>query len=346
MSRLEPVIGGQAVAHTLLGDHYGDVTWSHGERGCQQASFGFWTPPGVRISHWRRGALFVLEHASDRRWAGVVGEVDYNEGVVHAHGFGAEAERFLALDGSGNATATPSVAVDQAIIRGWGATSRTGVPTAAYTAAAEGVNTVGALLSAQADEIGRWWYIGADRIVRMAAAPTAPVWQIVEPMDLGTADDDYTSALVVRYRNGVSTYSSVTVVDQDAADRFGYREEAIDATGLGVITSARATDIGEGLLTKGRSRLGWTQALEVASTQLLTMGDRPADLSLVKSHEMVRVHGINDDLRFLFGRSYLDVVIGETNYADGADTISLSPMGSVAQSFDEVIADLAAKAAA
>jgi hypothetical protein len=67
----------------------------------------------------------------------------------------------------------------------------------------------------------------------------------------------------------------------------------------------------------------------------------PADLSKVAEDVgtgcMVRLHGIFDDLLETTGNTWLDIIIGEAKYADGAQTIDLSPLGLAARDLASVV---------
>jgi hypothetical protein len=60
----------------------------------------------------------------------------------------------------------------------------------------------------------------------------------------------------------------------------------------------------------------------------------------------VRIFLGYDDVVALDGRTYLDVVIGSTAYADGSDVLTIGPVGSVAQTLSEALSKLTEEAAA
>lgn len=318
---------------------FGEVSWSHAERGCKEASFSVALTKGRRHPLLTGRPLVELMNGPVAVWSGLVAEADWGEMRFTAHGMASGAEHFQALDSLGNATATSSIAVDQAVARGWQVTRGDGVPTTAF-AASSGANTVGALLDAQADEAGQWWTVRADRVVRMAAAPTTPSWMLVPGVvDLGYADDEYASVILIRYYDSGAGGAAATAVafDADALAKFGRREYVLDATELGPITQARAEGLGEGVLTKGKARMGWVSPLEVSANELLTPGGARGALTMVESHQLLRIPVQYDDMLALGGQTYIDAVIGEVVVEDGAEVIRIAPLGSVAQTFSEVI---------
>jgi hypothetical protein len=97
------------------------------------------------------------------------------------------------------------------------------------------------------------------------------------------------------------------------------------------MSSTTAQSIADQILALAKGRLSWTNNLTVTSNELLTMGGVPASLSKVAEDVgtgcMVRLNGINNDLLEYNGQTWLDIIIGEAKYADGAQTIDLNPMG-------------------
>lgn len=315
------------------------VTYSFDTRGCKEASWAVHLPPGDRHPALKRGALVELMLGPAVIWAGVLAEPNWSEGRMVANGIAYEAGRFPALDGSGNASANPRTVANANLTRGWQILSvDPSVPNANFTDAAEGSNNQTALFDANTDELAQRWHVGADRVLRFASDPTAPTWHIrPQVVDLGTADDDYASAVAVRYQSSSSAYATALREDTAATARFGYRVFMHDITGYGVIAASKANAIGDGILTKGRARLGWTSSIEVTSSELLTSGGVPAALSMVEGgRQLLRVHGIYDDLYWLDGRTYLDVLIGQSTYTEGEDVIRLDPVGKVAETLEEI----------
>lgn len=338
---IHPRVGG--VFHSAIAP-WAPVTYSFDLRGCKEASWNIYLPPGDRHPALYRGALVELMDGPVVVWAGELAEPNWREGRMTADGVAYTAARYPSLDGSGNTSSNPTTVATANITRGWKILSvAASVPNAAYTTGAEGNNDQTALFDANADELSQRWYVGADRVLRFAADPTTPTWHIrPKVVDLGNADDEYASDIFVRYRNATTTYATAIRSDTAVRARFGFRGYLHDVTAYGVISAARANAIGDGILAKGRARLGWTSTITVTASDLLSAGGVPADLSMVVGgREMVRIHGIYDDVQYLGGRTYLDVVIGESKFTDGENEMPLAPVGKVAETMDEIAEEVA-----
>lgn len=326
---------------------WGDLQWSTDERGCKDASWGISLPRGRRTSRLYRGALVEVSLGPEVLWSGVLDEPDWPGGEMRAKGLSYMAEGFLARDGLGAPTSTPSVAVDRAIDEGWPVTRGDSIPTAAFTAEADGSNTVGALLESQADQLGQFWSVRADRVLRMEVADAAMTWHITPGVvDLGNASDEYASAIHITFLNPGGLVTFTTRSNAAALARFGPKEVSLDLTSLGNITLAQAEDYGDGLLAKGAGRLGWTSAIEVTADELLSAGGVRAVLPAVRSLQGVRIHALYDDLQYLDGRTYLEVNIGSTSYVAESGVLTIGPLGSVAQTLSEAISELTERSAA
>lgn len=341
MTRLHPRVGG--VFHSAI-CAWGPVTYSFNERGCKEASWSIGLAPGERHPALVRGALVEIMDGSACIWVGELAEPNWREGRMTADGLAVVASRYPSLDGSGNSSSNPTTVANANITRGWKILSvASSVPNASYTTTADGSNDQTALFQANSDELAQRWYVGADRVLRFAADPTVPTLHIrPKVVDLGNADDEYASDVFVRYRPTSSTYATQAVADTAVRARFGFRGFMFDATPLGVINATRATNIGQGLLAKGRARLGWTSSIQVTSNELLTAGGVPVDLSMVTGgQDLLRIWVGYDDVQYLDGRSYLDILIGESTYTDGSGVISLAPLGKVAETMEEIAEETA-----
>lgn len=326
---------------------WGDLSWSHSwPGGCKDASFGAYFKPGERHPALTRGALLEVMDGPSAVWSGTLDELDWRAGEFKALGLVYDADDYPCIDGAGNATAVLATAVDQAIVDGWQVSRGSSISLTPYVDAAEGLNSVAALAASQSDELGQRFAVRADRVVVMEADPTTPTWHISPGVvDLGLASDDYASTIVVRYQTTTGPYATSKRTDAAAAARFGPKFMGVNATVLGPISAARADAIGDGHLTKGRARLSWTSAVDISPNELLTAGGSPAPLEMVVAGQMVRIHGIYDDLSYLAGRTHLDVVIGETSYVAGAQTIRLAPVGTAAEDFAGITEEIYAMTA-
>lgn len=327
--RIHPRVGGAWMSAVAP---WGDVEWSTDEHGSKEASFGFYLPRGEKHSALTRGATVHLMDAAASRWYGLVGSVDWREGRVTAYGLAREAEGIECLDAFGNHTSVPDEAVGRWVTVTGHVSRGEGLPSTPYTASTDGGNTVAALLDSYANELGQRWFVEEDGVVDMAADPTTPVLQIRPGLvEMGVVDQDYASAAAVRYQDASAGGAYRTVI-RAASTQYGYREVRVDATVLGPISTARAEDIGDSVLAKGKARLGWVSAVDVTADDMLNMGGKPSDLVAAKARQMVRIFEPQDD-----GSPYLDAVIGTTSYADGSGIATIAPMGTTGQSLTDII---------
>lgn len=309
---------------------WGDLKWSsRWGGGSFEASWSMDLPVGFQHPAITRGQLVVVEDSGWPVWRGLLNEPDRSEWSFVAAGLHREADYYGALDGSGNSTSTPDTAIDAAIARGLPWTRTASISSSAFTSATDNINTLTDLLDAYAEQQGQRWFVDADGVVGMAADTTTPVWHLTPgSADLGVADDDYASHIFLRYlRSSDFTYQTATASDSAAAAAWGHREFLADATSLGGITTTKANNLAAGILSQGKARLGWTNGIEATAFELLNAGGVKADLTAVSAGQMVRIHGLGDDVRDLSGRQFIDVVASEVTYTDGEPTIQLSPQG-------------------
>lgn len=340
---------------------WGDLTWTtrygDGPCGMFEASWTMPLPPGfdhplfrpnsVRVelmdASWRVGSSLVLNEPSrgagfDQPWqftASGVGRIAVGE------------NSYYAVDGSWNSTTLCSVAADRVIAAGYWAGRDANVGAAAATIVPDGgLITVGSLLSMTGDRDGTRWGVGQDDYVRFLTDPTEPTYHVAPGASaLAIADDNYATLVIVNYIDS-TTHTFARVVSPASAPaiegRYGHREYPVDLTDRGEMSAASAQSRADGIYALTKGRLGWANGLTLTSNELLTSGGVPADLSLVSEQVgdglMIRLHGLYDDL---LETTYLDVIIGEAKYADGADVIDLAPLGMVATDFASVIEQVA-----
>lgn len=344
---------------------WGDVTWStrweSGAVGMFEASFTMPLPAGFSHRVLVRGSRVELMRKGRRVGSSlVITQIERGTSgepwTITCEGVGRLVEgqsSFYAFDAAGAATTTPSVAVDQAIVRGlpWAGRDAS-VPTTAFGTPAE-PQAIGALLDSVADANGTHWGVGDDDKVAFYSDPTTPVWQLAPPApQLGTAGDDYATVVYVRYTNSATgTNATVhspatTPADEDVTGRQEYLANLTNAAGYPSMTTATAQGYADAIYARAKRRIAFTDRLEVTSNQLLTIGGQAADLSQVRAGQMVRANGVRDPLLASTGKTYLDFVIGETSCTDGAQTVGIAPAGLAARDFASVIEDITGMAAA
>lgn len=336
--------------------------WGEGACGMYEASWNMSLPPDFDHPVLRRGTLVEIMDGLLRIGCPLImseparGTGFNNPWSLTATGIGREVEgenSFYALDGSGNTTSVPSTAIDAAMARPNGlrwdgrdaSVSTSAVGSASTT---DQLNTIAALLNASADSLTKRWGVGQDNKAYFYSDPTAPSYQVVSGASaLGVADDDYASVVLLRYLDSTTgTYLTRTApaVASATQTRYGRREYPVDRTDLGGISAATAQGFADGILAKSKGRLGWTNGLTVNSNEILTMGDEPAGLSKVAedvgSGCMIRLHGIYNDLLEYNGQTWLDLIIGEAKYVDGADTIDLNPLGMAKRDLASIVEEV------
>lgn len=320
-------------------------TWStNADGGCGEASWSMTLPATFRHPALRRGKLVQIRFGAANLWTGVLSEPEHSDDGwgFHANGLAQQSEGYLCLDSGGNTTTTPDVAVDQAIARGLPWTRPSSLSNTPYASNSGGdttdaLNYLDDLLDVWATSASKRWGVNADAELYAATDPTVPTWHLVpEAGSFGLADDDYASDIYLRYFNPNYVLATATASDATAAALYGRREFIVDGRNYGALPAATAAANAQGLLDKGKARLGWTNTLQPTRYQLTTTGGAPASLPLVKAQQMVRLHGLTNEQ----GQPvpYVDFVIGSTNYDAGANTLSIAPVGMVARSLSDVLA--------
>lgn len=321
----------------------GSVSWSRRwPGGSHEASWHLSTqgrPTWTLPTFIRRGQL-VEVFAGPRVWRGVLAQPVPGEGGwdMTATGLYSEASRFHALTSGGTMTSVPNTAIDAAIARGLPWKRTQSFSTTAVGAVESDLPTLFDLLNAWADAAGEFWGVDADGYVFHAPLPTSPTWVMTPGPDLpGATDSEYASHVYGRYlRSTDGTYQTVIASDADAATRWGRAEVTLDLTNRGAMTTASAQAAVDGVLAKGKARLGWTDDLEPGPWDLLTFGGGvPADFRHVREGQMVRVLGVMDPTTTV--AKPIDVVIGEAKYDASNDSLVLSPMDKETSTLAEAI---------
>jgi hypothetical protein len=334
--------------------------WGDGACGMYEASWTMPLPPGYSHPLLRRGTIVELMDGNYRVGSPMVmSEPAVGTGYddpwqITCTGIGREVEgdsSWYAWDGSLNSTTVPSTAIDQAIVRGlrWAGRAAS-VSTSAYgaTTTAEQPNTIGSLLNAASIGANKRWGVGQDNIVGFFDDPTTPTYHVTPgAAALGTADDNYASVVYVRYVSS-STGTYATAFSPSSAPavetRFARREFTTDApVKLGPISSASAQAVADGIYAKAKGRLAWTNSLTLNSNEILLSG-QPASLSKVAEDVgngcMVRLYGTFSDLLETNGQTWLDIIVGQAKYVDGAQTIDLDPLGLAARDLSAIVEEV------
>lgn len=330
-NRVEPHVNGRFLTFTSFpGDIEMSTVWPGGS---DQLS---WTENSRSSQRFSGGELAEGMFGPVPVWAGNLTEPDPSQDQLSAQGAWREADNYVALDGSGNATKVPDTAVDQAISRGLHWTRPASISsTAVDIDVSQGPVTVGSLLDSWTNQSGQRWGVNVWRQVYAKADDTAPTYQMY-PLNGGLGFDltNYSDTLVGRYFNGTS-YLTTT---RTAAVSHGHKETIVDLTPRGTLTLAKANAILDNLLSLGVAVPAWTTGIEMAYGELLNSGGVPVALETVQAGKLLRIHGGFELAQRLNGALYIDILIGRTQLAEGLVTIS--PM----QLAGDTLADLLVKA--
>lgn len=306
-----------------------------------------WTLGATSSLRFRGGEIVKGFYGGVCVWCGTLLEPDPSQEQLSAQGLWRLGDNFAALGAGGGASINPDVSIDQAISRGLQWTRPNSILNAQTPLdVSQGPVTVGALLDTYAENSGlRWGVNPAGEVYTQAdpVPPTLPAYKTI-PMagGLGYALDNYASTLVCRYLDSAtSTFKTVTVTDAAAASAHTTREQVVDLTGRGAITSTQATTFGNSLLTLGRSNPQWTTSLELVYGELLTMGGAAVVLEKVAAGSMVRVMGGFELAARQNGAMYVDFMIGQTSLSGG--TLTLQPLLKTTRTYQDFVTDALAK---
>lgn len=326
------------------------TTWERGEQGGGLGRVEWVMDLPYDFDHpaLRRGALVEVMDGAQRVGQAILAEPGRTDTgrSFSALGIYRIAERYVCLDADGVTTTIPDEAVDQAAVRGAahgapfltraGELSDNPLVTDSVT---DGLNRLDVLLTNLAIETSKRWWVDADARIHLDADATEPdLYLLPGLVDPAPADENYAPMLFGRYIFG-STRATAAAFDQAASDRWGYREYGIDMGELGSISEARANNRLAGLLARGKSRLTLADRITVSRYELLTRGAQPASLAMVRDGQVVRVPGLAAYSQWLNGKPWLDFVIGEAVWPNGAEDITLAPINLAATSFEELLAD-------
>lgn len=319
----------------------GNLKWSSmWAGGSEEASWSMALAESFSNPSLVTGSVVELKFGSQNVWKGILYEPDRSEDGWNftASGMYDELNGYLCLDSGGDTTSVPDTAIDEAISRGLECSRPTSISSTEFAEGDETdqLNYLGDLMGAWATSQSKRWYVNPDGQILAATDPTDPKWYLKPgSVRLGVTDEDYASDLYIRYLDGPTSFATVHVNDATASAT-RRREYAVDAINLGVTTSAIATDVGDGLLAKGKARYAWTSDGDVSHYQITTPGGQPACLPLVQAGDMARLYGVTNPQGIPF--QYLDFIIGRVEYEDGADTISIAPMNLAPRTLGDALA--------
>ena len=300
---------------------WGDLEWSTVFPGGSDAlSFE------VARSHkiFRPDAIVELYLGGECLWCGTLIDPTRGEPLV-AEGLHRKAEDYMALTSTFEATLNPVFAVYEASVRGmpFGSVDYLG---GTATLDPDQPHSVAKVLDASALELGQEWAV--DPVTRKAyLAPwaTTPAFHLLPGVDgLAISREGYACQVFARYLDsGSSTYETISSHDTAAHDRWGHVERTLpDLLGEGVaMTATQAQDLVDGLMAQGASQIGWASPIEVQYGDVVNDYQQSVALHKITAGQVVRLHGLVEDVADLAGRSWVDVPVARVVHKDATATI-------------------------
>lgn len=168
-----------------------------------------------------------------------------------------------------------------------------------------------------------------DGQVYYANWSTSPDFHLLPGIEgVAITREGYASLLIAVYNDSTTgNYETVVAQDSEAEARWGYAERRIPeplAEGE-PMTNARAQMLVDGLMAKGRARIGWTSSIEVQHGDVVNEYQEPIDLNFIHARQVGRLHGLSHAVADLQGRTTLDVPFARTHHK-GASVV-LEPLG-------------------
>lgn len=144
--------------------------------------------------------------------------------------------------------------------------------------------------------------------------------------------------VAVAYRK--TDFSTVIAVDTPARlARFDTRTAYPDYRGLGVMDSVRAQNLAESLLEQVKGRWVLSGGFTVGPDSGFTSAaGGTADIAFVRAGQVLKLPGLRTDQGNLMDSD--TTIIGKTEWswsADGAESLSVTPMGAVARSLSDLL---------
>lgn len=330
---------------------WGDLTYSFSwPGGMREVSWTMTAKYGSRLSILRGNKPVEVFWCGVRQGVAYLEEPDWNgtEVSLTANGLFRLGEKNLALVPSGASyapTSNPNAAIYYAgPTMGWisGAT----IPNVDLPGEPDGkLNTVTDVMDAHAERLGQRWQVDENFIASMTADPTEPSYLIRQGAgDLGLARDNYSSHVAIWYLSAdtgvvqLAVYPSMLRggVPTPYETTYGHVESALDITDRGPIYDADATSLAQNVYNK-RQRPGFTNSLTLGRGEILNLGWRPIHPAAVRPNRMAWKLGTPDEVNLT---AHTPFVIGATEYRDGEDTVTVTPVDKVSRTDEEVLTEL------
>lgn len=305
--------------------------------GCWEVT---WSVPVLRQT--RRTSLMagksVVVYAGPAPiWSGRMTEPNWDTGEMVAEGWVRQSEQTICLDSTGKTSSNPDVVIAQAIARGalkWVQRSSFSSVDFVPGSTTDNLNYVKALLDAVTSTASLYWGVNARQELYTAPSNPAPMWKAApDSGQMGTTDRALVGTLYGRYLLADGTLQTAVVPNPD----LNGPEVGIDLTKLGTMDLSKATSILNSILSKGRARTGWTNGIELTSSQISSLGgSQLRSGAMVVAGQGLRLEGLRDP-RGLGSRT--DIVLAETIWDVAQDTIQCNPVGLEARDLGSIIED-------
>lgn len=290
--------------------------------GSGTASWSTYKPPSRLL---RANLPVKLVVGAQVFWAGISDEPDRDTGAMSATGLWTQGNNWRALTSGGAANRVPDVAIPNAIARGmpWA-----GLPVGGVWGSLVDVDITGGpvtitqLLQQFCDYSGRRWAVDPNGQPYTAPDNTVPAYHMWPDQNMASDSTDLATVLQGRFLDGSYTYQTTYATDTLAVAN-GYELEAtVDLTNRGAMGYTAATAILQTALDQGRSTPRWTSQITAAYGDITNAGGVPIPLHSVAANQVVRLHGLLDDVNLLRGDTVVDVLIGQTSVNGGVLTMT------------------------
>lgn len=331
---------------------WSDLTYSFArDGGCKEASWTMGARYGARLPLLRRGALVEVFWGGLRVWSGYLTDPDWNgdEVTLTAAGAFRLGEDYYALTSTNIPTSNPAEAIFNATGIGWSIDpSVPNVPLPGEAGdAPQRINKIKDVMDAHAQRLGLAWGVTEDFVAYMTAPLPGPSYFIRSGAgDLGIASDNYASHVIVwHYSSDAGDTARAAVYPSPLRGgtpnayeaTYGHAETGLDILDRGPISNADADALAKSVYEQTTQRPGWTNGLTLGRGQIINPGGRPVDPASVRPNRVARLLGVPDEVAMT---NYTDFVIGETSYRDGDDTVSITPVGLVSRTQEDVLTEL------
>lgn len=330
---------------------FGDLEATWEAHGAADASWSMALKAGERPAFMKRGAVVEVYDGPLLIWSGTLAEPDWENGNFAAVGIARQGESAQCLNGAGAVTSKPNTAIDQAIARGvvrWTRADSFGTTDLAGPEGASGVNdpdpgSLTDLLDLWAAENSKQWRVTDDgRLVQATDTEATSTWLVLpEQAEFGVADDRLLDRVFLRYSDSAAGVYRTTSFP--ASTPGGGIERRASVVARGPMTAARAASIAQGIYNAAQAgRTGWTNSVDLVAEQIITRGGQRPRISAIRPGHTLTLLGATDPRNGLGSTS---VVIDRVTWRPAEGRVQISPVGKVADTFEEILTTYQAEGA-